>query len=1252
MSKNEILFQALGPIGAMSQYYTYTDTSTSFVQLIWTDNTLKQQPSESIKNLILHLYESISICSSCVYGIPKGAQYPRYICPATSSAAAYNFYISAIISNLSSLPSFLNVVRSNIEGIINGTTSEAAFYDTCFSLLKITNFTHFLAEAADPLTKNFSDTITIQPLLPQIDQISAAVKEIVSKSDQLKYSIVNKIATPQNVLSYNDTINSFINIIPQYSQAYSNLLIQLQNEFIGIYCNEKSDNESENKSLNKKKIEIDFDVFIQKMKNYINPIQKVVLSATELLSQKPFPGVCDNLLIKLKEVIDNINEMIMNYSKLMHFRGDQFESYKKKFLECHAKNTPLLQEIKSQFVTILNSDFPPAFQSHISEELKTSLDILITGNIAAEIKADFEQNLKLILNDPRSVVFKPILSSSVPTNQITSLVLKSIETLIFIAQNLRSSKLQFQEIKDKLSELHPTIKNLLTAIYNKIHKNMLIDTKSKTKTGKKKKVKTANFSFTPEIIVLNQKKSYIQNLFVSFDESLRKLSPESKILRIIQDNCALKAILLALAIATLETCPNLQKEVVKLHSILINFADNYFNENEKTINDIITFFKDEKNIPNGQKPQFDTVIKNLSETTKFAKIVFTEEKQISQVTETKMRIELIKKKVAEYEKLSLIFSSLQYIGESYLPENVYHETILNLQQNMINIVKNYQNTTQIYAYQNFMCLSKLFAMLLILIKNVLPHSSKESNYSNIMSVDLNRVRAMMASMNGCGIGFDPESYKLLKAEIEQNLKFFKDQKDFYYKKIEQNFFQSTLQKSFKTMDEFYQTVEKSIAYLEICEVNYDIPQKDCIGPILKHYTLHINYTFDKYALALINNLPTVVQLAMNLNDLLRELDKALRYIPKVKTNDIESIYSVSELEKIQSKFECPGKILFQRTSEIPLLSDYFEDDKQSLNIALQSKKEIITEAIQNVMSYLSKIVTFTRSEICKFEDIELNRQKTEYELLVEQSQKEYQQYREEQLKQGQKIDEYRKEVQEKERIEREKEEKEKFEREKIEKEQKEEAERNEKHKKLLYKEPNSNEINPIFGMGIYLKCGFSPENISIDPNDEIDLSIDIEKLSDFSSLPSIKSSVFENAIESPNDKKESENNTKIKYSDLISDLQRQLMPPDYLLTAIECGLLKEKQDNNNDDMQNDEENDDVDPLDLIKKNEDDDEDDEDEDENEEDENSGGGGDDFDLENDPILGNRNLAEDDDEFFESCSSDDDEEEEEHKNFFPWG
>lgn len=121
--------------------------------------------------------------------------------------------------------------------------------------------------------------------------------------------------------------------------------------------------------------------------------------------------------------------------------------------------------------------------------------------------------------------------------------------------------------------------------------------------------------------------------------------------------------------------------------------------------------------------------------------------------------------------------------------------------------------------------------------------------------------------------------------------------------------------------------------------------------------------------------------------------------------------------------------------------------------------------------------------------------------------------------------------------------------------------------------------------------------------------------------------------------------TKIKDKniDLISDLKKQLMPPDYLLTAIQCGLLKETQDNKNDEDENEnDDKDDEDPLNALKIGGDDDN----EDDNEK------SGDDFDSENDPILGNKQLVEDDDDFFESCSDDDDEEEEEkHEGFFPW-
>lgn len=1236
MNNNDVLFQALGSIGAMPIYYVYTDTVTPFVNSIWTDNTIKQQPTDQIKRLILQLFESISISSTCVYGIPKEAQYPRYICPAASSASAYSFYVSAIISHLNSLPSFLDAVRSNIAGIIDGKTNDAAFFDTCFSLLKINNFTHFLVEAADPLTKNFSDSITIQPLLPQIDQISGAVKELVSRADQLRNLIANKTVTAPDVTSFNDTINSFINIIPQYTQAYTCLLEQLRNEFKGLYYVEKTKKEKEIKESDRRIMENAFDEFIQKIAKYVIRFQNVILLASELLAQKPFPGVCDDLLNKLKNVVDNFNIMIYNYSKMMHFRGDNFEQYKTEVLNAQKNVFVIFPEIKTQFINLLSSDTPPAFQAYMNNGIHSNLDEIIGFN-STELTTDFENISKMILKDSRAVVFSPVLVSSIQTNQLGLLSLKAIQILHSISSNLRCDMLNFQEIKDKLSELHPTIKYLLTVVYNLIHRNMTkeID-KSKTSSNKKKKTKAINFCLPPEIVILTQKKTYIENLFISFDESLGKLSPDSKMLRIIQDNCSLKAILLALAIANIETGPEIHELIHKFHQLLANFADKYFKENEAKITEIIHFFKDEENIPGNSKSQFEIIIQNLMNTMDCSKKVFNEEKDICSETEQNQKISLIKKKVAEYEKLSLILSSLQYIDESYFPDNCYHETICNLQQNMTNIVKCFQNAEQVHSYQRFMCLSKIFNHVLKLIGNILPHSSKESNYSNIISVDLNRNASNMTKLNTCGIGFDPESYKFLKSEIEQLLTFIKDEKEFYQTKVESTFFKTNLEKSFQTLDNFYQEAKKSTSFLEICEVNYNVPQRDCVGPILKHFTLLINYTFDKYALALINNLPTVVQLAMNLNDLLRELDKALRYIPQPKVDDVSALLSVSELEKIQSKFESPGKILFQLTSEIPLLIDYFNDDKTSLNIALHSKKEIITEAIKNVMNYLKKIVTFTKSEISKFEENEISRQKTEYELLVEQSQKEYQQFRKEQLEKGKKIDEIRKEVREKERIEREQIEREKKEQEEREKKEQEEKERLEEQHKLLYKEPNSVNINPIFGMGLYFKCGYNPDSIELDPNSstDMDITIDVESLSDFSNLPDINTSVFSNA-EMERNKDESKEN---KNMDLISDLQKQLMPPDYLLTAIECGLLKERQDNNNDDMMNAEEDDDN--FELPKGLNDGGD--------EEDNNSG----EFDSENDPILGNRNLVEDDDEFFESCSDDDDEEEEESKGFFPWG
>lgn len=132
---------------------------------------------------------------------------------------------------------------------------------------------------------------------------------------------------------------------------------------------------------------------------------------------------------------------------------------------------------------------------------------------------------------------------------------------------------------------------------------------NKLKSKKKKKVKPSDFSLQPEIVVLNQKKSYIQNLFVSFDESLHKLSPDSPLLQIIQDNCALQAILLSVAISTLETNPEIQNEITKINSILSDYLDNYFIKNEKKIYEIIQFFDNGKNIPNEQKSQFEAVIK-------------------------------------------------------------------------------------------------------------------------------------------------------------------------------------------------------------------------------------------------------------------------------------------------------------------------------------------------------------------------------------------------------------------------------------------------------------------------------------------------------------------------------------------------------------------------------------------------------------------------------------------------------------------
>lgn len=37
-----------------------------------------------------------------------------------------------------------------------------------------------------------------------------------------------------------------------------------------------------------------------------------------------------------------------------------------------------------------------------------------------------------------------------------------------------------------------------------------------------------------------------------------------------------------------------------------------------------------------------------------------------------------------------------------------------------------------------------------------------------------------------------------------------------------------------------------------------------------------------------------------------------------------------------------------------------------------------------------------------------------------------------------------------------------------------------KKKKIDYKEPLSININPIIGMGIYLKCGFNPDKFKLD----------------------------------------------------------------------------------------------------------------------------------------------------------------------------
>lgn len=144
---------------------------------------------------------------------------------------------------------------------------------------------------------------------------------------------------------------------------------------------------------------------------------------------------------------------------------------------------------------------------------------------------------------------------------------------------------------------------------------------NKLKSKKKKKVKPSDFSLQPEIVVLNQKKFYIQNLFVSF-ESLHKLSPDSPLLQIIQDNCALKAILLSVAISTLETNPEIQNEITKINSILSDYLDNYFIKNEKKIYEIIQLFDNGKNIPNEQKSQFEAVIINLKETIQFSKKSF------------------------------------------------------------------------------------------------------------------------------------------------------------------------------------------------------------------------------------------------------------------------------------------------------------------------------------------------------------------------------------------------------------------------------------------------------------------------------------------------------------------------------------------------------------------------------------------------------------------------------------------------------
>ena len=84
-------------LGEEPRPYLKTMGPQLFSESILTDNTLKQIPTESQKNLLSELLSLASSCSGLLYGFPKSGGFVRKMCSYAEAASSYDFYIRCIV---------------------------------------------------------------------------------------------------------------------------------------------------------------------------------------------------------------------------------------------------------------------------------------------------------------------------------------------------------------------------------------------------------------------------------------------------------------------------------------------------------------------------------------------------------------------------------------------------------------------------------------------------------------------------------------------------------------------------------------------------------------------------------------------------------------------------------------------------------------------------------------------------------------------------------------------------------------------------------------------------------------------------------------------------------------------------------------------------------------------------------------------------------------------------------------------------